>query len=269
LINNHPLLVSIGINHTTAPLEIREKMYIDKEKIPLALDKFKNILSECMIVSTCNRTELYGIGGKEILNLELLKDLLIEFNNSHSAVTKKHFYEFVLSGACTHLFHVTTSIDSMVVGDSQVMHQIKEAYQIASENGSTGKVLNQLVQKALHTAKRVKSETSLFEGAFSISYAAIELATKIFGDLKDKKVLVIGAGETAELTVNGLIKKNVEKIYFKPEYENAYKLIESPIKLEVNSEVIHFETSRKLNEIDIIISSTGSADYINYDDSAK
>ncbi|HEY3251893.1 MAG TPA: glutamyl-tRNA reductase [Ignavibacteria bacterium] len=272
-INNHPLLISIGINHTTAPLEIREKMFIDKERIPLILDKFKGLLSECMIVSTCNRTELYGIGNKGSVNLESLKDLLIGFNNAHSFVTKKHFYEYILSGACRHLFHVTTSVDSMVVGDSQVMHQIKESYQIANENGSTGKVLNQLVQKALHASKRVKSETKLFEGAFSVSYAAIELATKIFGDLKDKKVLVIGAGETAELTIQGLIKKNVDKIYITNRtIENAHKLIESLKKYsKFNGEVIPFENfNEKLSEIDIIISSTGASNYIiNYDEFRK
>lgn len=272
-INNHPFLVSIGINHTTAPLEIREKMYIDKERIPSVLNKFKNILSECMIVSTCNRTELYGICRKETLNADLLKDLLIEYNGAQKVVAKKHFYEYMLSSACRHLFHVTASVDSMVVGDSQIMHQIKESYQLASENGSTGKVLNQLVQKALHTSKRVKSETTLFEGAFSISYAAIELATKIFGELKEKKVLVIGAGETAELTLNGLIKKNVDKIYITNRTaENAYKLIESLNKnSKINGEVIPFDTFKeKLNQIDIIISSTGSANYIiNYDEFSK
>lgn len=273
LIHNHSQLFSVGINHSTAQLEVREKMFIDSSRIPQLLDKFKDRLAECMIVSTCNRTELYGVSKEDEIDLSSIEQLLIDFNGASPAVNEKHFYRYILSGACKHLFKVASSIDSMVVGDPQIMHQIKDSYQLAADNGSTGKVLNQLVQKALHAAKRVKSETKLFEGAFSISYAAVELATKIFGELRDKKVLVVGAGETAELTLEGLLKKDVHKIFITNRTsENAYKLIENlKKKNEFYAEVLPFEKFKEsLGDIDIIISSTGSNEYIiTYDEYKK
>jgi glutamyl-tRNA reductase len=156
------------------------------------------------------------------------------------------------------------------LGDSQIMHQIKKSYQIASDNGSTGKVLNQMVQKAFHAAKRVKSETGLFEGAFSISYAAVELATKIFGELKDMTALVIGAGKTAELTIENLLKKNIKKVYITNRTKsNAESLLSGLNEYgSFDGEVLEYsEFKQKLSAMDIIISSTGATDYIlKYDE---
>lgn len=268
--NNHPLLFSIGINHKTAPLEVREKMAISEVKLPEVLNRFKSDLAECLIVSTCNRTELYGVTNGNGLDSDYIKQRLIDFNGAFDTVKKEHFYEFILGSATDQIFNVATSIDSMVVGDSQIMHQIKKSYQIASENGSTGKVLNQMVQKALHAAKRVKSETGLFEGAFSISYAAVELATKIFGELNDMTALVIGAGETAELTIESLLKKNIKKVYItnrtKANAESLLNRLKEHGKFD--SEVLDYcNFKEKLSTIDIIISSTGSSEYIlKYDE---
>lgn len=268
--HNHPLLFSVGINHHTAPLEVREKMSICDERLPEILNMFKNDLSECMIVSTCNRTELYGVTNGSGLDFENIKQMMIDINGAYEYVKKEHFFELVLGTAAKQIFNVASSIDSMIVGDSQVMHQIKKSYQIASDNGSTGKVLNQMVQKSLHAAKKVKSETALFEGAFSISYAAVELATKIFGGLKDMTALVIGAGETAELTIENLLKKNIKKVYITNRTRSNADNLLSRLKLHgaINGEVLEYnEFKQKLSAIDIMITSTGASDYIlKYDE---
>ena len=268
--NNHPLLFSIGINHKTAPLEIREKMVVSDERLPLLLDKFKGILDECMVISTCNRTELYGVTNGSGLDSDMIKQMMIDFNNVSAYVGIEHFYEHLLGRAADQLFKVTSSIDSMVVGDSQVMSQVKRSYSIAFENSSTKKIINQLVQKALHAAKRVKSETRLFEGAFSISYASIELAAKIFGQLNDKTALVIGAGETAELTVDNLIKKRIKKVYVTNRTNSNAENLLAKFKNygKFAGEVLNFESFKeKLDEVDIIISSTGANSYVlNYDE---
>lgn len=268
--HNHPILFSIGINHKTAPLETREKMALSEERLPEALNRFKNDLAECMIVSTCNRTELYGVTNGSGLDSDYIKQLMIDLNGAHEIVKKEHFFELILGSAARQIFNVASSIDSMVVGDTQVMHQIKRSYQIASDNGCTGKVLNQLVQKSLHAAKKVKSETGLFEGAFSISYAAVELATKIFGDLKDMTALVTGAGETAELTIESLLKKNIKKVYIANRTRSNAEGLLSRLKEHgpVDGEVLEFaDFKQKLSEVDILISSTGANEYIlRYDE---
>ncbi len=268
--HNHPLLFSIGINHRTAPLEVREKMSISEERIPEILKLLKLYLAECMIVSTCNRTELYGVTNGSGLDSDYIKQLMININDAHNTVKKDHFYEFILGSAADQIFKVATSIDSMVVGDSQVMHQLKRSYRIASDCGSTGKVLNQMVQKALHAAKRAKSETGLFKGAFSISYAAVELATKIFGDLHSMTALVIGAGETAELTIESLLKKNIKKVFVTNRTKTNAESLISRLKEHgsFDGEVLDYsEFKNKLDKVDIIISSTGASDYIlKYDE---
>ncbi len=267
---NHPVLFSVGVNHKTAPLEIREKMALSEEALPGALNRFKGELAECMIVSTCNRTELYGVTNGSGLDSDSIKQTMIDINGAHGIVKKEHFYELVLGGAAEQIFNVASSIDSMVVGDTQVMHQVKRSYQIASDNGSAGKVLNQMIQKSLHAAKKVKSQTGLFEGAFSISYAAVELATKIFGDLKDMTALVTGAGETAELTIESLLKKNIKKVYIANRTTSHAEDLLSRLKGkgDVNGEVIEFSGfKQKISEIDIMISSTGASEYIlKYDE---
>jgi len=257
-----PLIFVIGMNHKTAPLEVREKMYLRQEQIPAYLNRFKDILSECMVVSTCNRFELYGVSSMDVSVIEQVKGGLAD---DSQFLPEKYFYDFILCGAVAHLFRVASSVDSMVIGDSQILSQVKDAYRIAVENGSAGKVLNQLVQKALHTAKKCKTETPLFEGAFSISYAAVELATKIFGELSAKKALVIGAGKTSELTVHNLIKKNISQVFVTNRTrENADRLVETlRQRFQINAAAVDYENFKEdLNKVDIVISSTGSENYI-------
>jgi glutamyl-tRNA reductase len=266
------IIFSVGVNHHTAPLEIREKVYLSEEETVLLLNQFKEYLSECMIVSTCNRTEVYGVPLNGKLDLELYKNILLNFKAGDGSVNKNQLYNLVSTSAADHLFKVASSMDSMILGDSQIMHQLKEAYQIAQKNQSIGKVLNKLCQTALHVGKRTKSETALYEGAVSISYAAVELAQKIFGDLTDKTILILGAGETAELTAESLIKKRAKKIYISnrtvTNAEELFKKLSAMSKLD--GEVLEYENYKnRLNEFDIIISSTASSSFILYYDDFK
>jgi glutamyl-tRNA reductase len=270
-IDNEGLKVfSIGINHHTAHLELREKMFLSGEETIELLNIYKKHLDECFILSTCNRTEIYGVPVNTEFNINLYKDVFLKFKSADTAVNANHLYDSTGEDAVTHLFCVSSGVDSLVIGDSQILHQVKEAYGTAQKNGSAGKVLNKLCQAALHTGKRAKTETALHEGAVSISYAAVELATKIFGELKEKTVLVIGAGETASLTIESLIKKNVEKIFItnrtKEKAEELFRHHNKSGRLKGN--VIEFsDFKKKLNEFDIIITSTAAPGYIlNNDD---
>jgi glutamyl-tRNA reductase len=249
---------------------VREKIFLSEEEIIGFSERLKNSLEEFMLLSTCNRTELYGVLADEDEGLDRYKDLLLTYRETHGLVRKEHIYEMRSSEAADHLFKVASSVDSMVVGDSQILHQLKEAYQLAQSNGTIGKVLNKLCQKALQVGKRTKTETSIYEGAVSVSFAAVELAVKIFGELHDKSILLLGAGETAELTAESILKKRVRKITVANRTkENAVTLLEKLSEFIRNeSEVLDFdEVKSKLNNFDIIISSTSSPEFIlSYED---
>ena len=264
------IIFSVGVNHHTAPIEVREKIFLSGQEISELLEIYKQYLSECLIVSTCNRTEIYGVPSNGKLDLELYKDVLINYKSNVKDVNKNQMYELVSASAADHLFRVASSVDSMVVGDSQIYHQVKEAYQIAQKNQSLGKILNKLCQTALHVGKRTKTETTIFEGAVSISYAAVELAMKIFGDIKDKTILILGAGETAELTAESLIKKKAKKIYISNRTRTKAEELLNKLKgfSKFDGEVIDFDNfKQRFNEFDVVISSTSATNFIiNYDD---
>lgn len=259
------MLFAFGVNHKTAPIEVREKLYVRDEEIPELLRLLKETLSECVILSTCNRTEIYGVCDSANIDLDYYKNLVTNFKNAGDIVEKEHFFTFISCAACQQLFRVATSVDSKIIGDTQILQQLRNAYFIATENRSTGKILNQLTQRAFKVGKKTYTETSIHKGAVSISLAAVELAFETFGSLKDKSILIVGAGETAKLTAECLIKKQVGKIYITNRTrENADDLLASLHKNFVfESKVIEFTNFKNhLDKTDIVISSTGSPDYI-------
>ncbi|HMK39733.1 MAG TPA: glutamyl-tRNA reductase, partial [Bacteroidota bacterium] len=168
---------SIGISHRTAALEVREKMWLsdDEIKATLPLLKERHHFAECVLVSTCNRTELYGIAGGETVDDAALTRFLIESKGAGGAVGEEHFVSAHAGGAITHLFRVASGVESMVIGDVQILGQIKDGFNLARESGTMGPVMNRLMQSTLHVGKRVRTETSIAEGAVSVSYAAVEL----------------------------------------------------------------------------------------------
>jgi glutamyl-tRNA reductase len=262
-------LLSIGISHNTASLDVREKIWMSADETKAVLSQLKGkYFSEAMLVSTCNRTELYGITpGTQVDDAEL-KQFLIGFKAAGESVKPEHFYGNFSGGAISHLFKVAAGVDSMVIGDIQILNQVKEAFNLSTEIGAMGPVMNRLMQATLHVGKRVRTETAICEGAVSVSYAAVELASKIFADLSKKSALLIGAGETGELTMKHLIGKGIGKVLVANRTRTkAEALVAS---LGVNGGVVEYEHLQDaLRTVDIVITSVNSPTYIVKPEHAK
>ncbi len=260
-----PILFAFGVNHKTASIQVREKIYVRDDEVFELLEKLKETLSECMILSTCNRTEIYGVHPTGEVDFDFYKNLLIDFKNASDIVGKTDFFSFVSCAACQQLFHVATSVDSKIIGDTQILQQLRRSYLTAKNGNYTDKILNQLLQRSLKIGKQTYTQTAIHKGAVSISLAAVDLALKTYGTLHDKNILIIGAGETARLTAECLLKLNVGKISVTNRTkENAGDfLAELHKSFNFESEVVDFDSFREnLNETDIVISSTSSPECI-------
>ena len=261
-------LFAFGINHRTAPVEVREKLYLPPGEIASLLAEVNKTLPECVILSTCNRTEFYGVSSAGHVDPAFYKDLLIDFKNARGLVRDDHFFTLISCGACQQLFRVATSIDSKVVGDSQILKQLRDAYRLAGESATTGKVLNQLVQRAFKIGKKTFTETAIHHGAVSASLAAVELARETFGSLRERSVLIIGSGETARLTAEALVNKRVGKIFITNRTRSSAEGLSDELQknFAFDSEVVDFETfTDLLARVDIVITSTGSEEPIIYE----
>ncbi len=265
-------LFAFGINHRTAPVEIREKLHLRDDEIASFLGELKGSLSECLVLSTCNRTEIYGVTGSRHIDLNYFKNLLVNFKDAHDLVRDEHFFAMISCAASQQLFNVATSIDSRVIGDSQILRQLRSAYEIARENGYTGKILNQLIQRAFKLGKTTYTETSIHSGAVSVSLAAVELGVETFGSMRDRTAMVIGAGEMAKFTSEALANKRIGKILVTNRTRaNAEAMIASlHTEKPVECEVVDFDKFKeRLSEVDVVISSTGSEEPILYADDLK
>jgi len=254
-------LILIGLNHKTAPIEIRECFAFSDEdaRTALALLCADPAIEEAVLLSTCNRVELILVTGRNANAIEKAKQFLARTKQ----VPLEHFdaslYIHRGEAAARHLFRVAASLDSMVLGEPQILGQVKAAYRMATELRSSGVILNRLLHRTFFVAKRIRTETGIGDHAVSISYAAVELARKIFGDLEGKKVLLIGAGEMAELAVEHLIHNRTGSVFV------ANRTFERGMELadRYHGTAIHLEEIvPHLQKVDIIISSTGSQDYI-------
>lgn len=252
-------ILIVGLSHKTAPVEVREKISFSEEALDDGLKtlvEYPNI-SEALIVSTCNRVEIYSSAPKK--NIEKARDDIAEFISQYHEVPREQLdpHLYVLSGeeAVKHIFRVSSSLDSMVVGEPQILGQVKDAYTCAAHVQATGNVLNRLLHKAFSVAKRVRTETRIATSAVSISFAAVELAKKIFGELDGKTVMLIGAGEMAELSAKHLLNNGVAHIMVANRtFERAKALAE-----EFDGSAIHFDDLEQQMELaDIVISSTGA-----------
>jgi glutamyl-tRNA reductase len=208
-------LVLVGINHTTAPIEVRERLAIPAERLADATRTLaqQQGVREGMILSTCNRVEFVMIRdrGQSTDDAGLLRFLREYFAVSEATITP-HLYEFCGREAVRHLFRVASSLDSMVVGEPQILGQVKESYAVARQVGAVSSTLDPLLQRAFSVAKRVRSETQVGSSSVSIASVAVDLARKIFGNLRGKTVLIVGAGKMAELAARHLIQQGVTLI---------------------------------------------------------
>lgn len=248
-------IVLLGVNHKTTPLAVREKMALagGYDEPLLALGRLEE-LNEYYLLSTCNRVEvLFTCRDVEAATNSVI-DLL--FGTSlNSEEVERYMYRYLNSDAVEHLFLVASSLDSMIVGEAQILGQLKEAYRHASKHSSSGYVLNKLLHKSFSVAKRVRTETRIGASAVSISYAAVELARKIFGEIKGKRVLLVGAGEMAELAAEHLVGQGVaEVVVANRTLKRAVTLARCFSGRAVSLE----ELVDQLQEVDIIISSTGA-----------
>ena len=259
-------LALIGINHRTALLDVREKLWFSDAELPPALAQVKNqFFTECFIVSTCNRTELYGIldaqkfsGGDNSI-IDRASDALVALKSASQIVLPQHLYKLRGCKAVAHLFKVASGIDSMVIGDIQILNQIKSHYNVASAERTVGVFLNRLVQTALRVGKRARTETTICEGAVSVSYAAVELAGKIFSNLTEKKVLLIGAGETGELAAKNLVGRGVASLSI----ANRTRAKAEELVGVLGGTVAEFDQlEASLRDVDVVITSVSSPQYI-------
>ena len=260
---NQSILFAIGINHKTAPVEFRERIYVQDVEIPALLAELRKTLDEAVVISTCNRIEIYGVTTRTDLELDFYKDLVIDFKNAREYVSREDFFGLISCAACQQLFRVTTSLDSKIVGDMQILGQVRDAFQLAEQNKSTGKLLNQMFQRSFKIGKQVRTETNLHKGAVSISSAAVELALNELGTLSDKKVLLIGAGAMARLSAEYLLKKSVGKIFITNRTRARADALLENLRTEseggFDGETIDFaEFKNRLNEFDLVISSTSA-----------
>jgi len=261
-------IVLLGLNHKTAPVELRENLAFSKDETSAALKAFQEspAISEAILISTCNRVEILMATEDKSNAMDAVKLLLSEFKKIPVTEFENALYIHDGDDAVRHIFRVASSLDSMVVGEPQILGQIKDAYQTATLKKTSGVLLNKLLHRTFFVAKRVRSETGIGDYAVSISYAAIELGRKIFGTLEGKKVLLIGAGEMAELAVEHLIRNRTGDVFI------ANRTFERGVKLanKFKGKAVRFEEIADcLQLVDIIISSTGSPNYVVTRDQVK
>lgn len=250
-----------GLSHRTAPVEVREKLALPAPSLPAALTELNHQtgVQESLILSTCNRVEL-ALTLDDSANLNDALGQFLEKQSSLSLSTlDPYLYKLEGRDAVRHLFRVASSLDSMVVGEPQILGQLKDAYSLAKEMGTVSSELDQLVTRAFHVAKRVRSETEIGESAVSVSYAAVELAREIFGNLAGSKVMLIGAGKMSELAARHLRNVGAKQIYVTNRtYDRAVDLARI-----FDGWIVDFAEFRQtLPSIDIVITSTGSREPI-------
>ena len=238
-------LTVIGLNHRTAPIEVREKFSLSKEAIRQKLCALD--CDEAVLLSTCNRTELYAP-----TDIERLKRIFFEGAD-------EFLYTFEGAECIRHLFEVSSSLDSLVVGEGQILSQVKEAYSIAKGVGATGTVLNTLFNRAIAVGKKVRTETRIACNSVSVSYAAVKLAAEKLGGLDGRTALIFGAGKMAELTAQYLLARGVKKIFV----TNRHLERAEELAAKIGGTAIAWdETERHAEAIDVIVTSTGAPHYV-------
>src|ERR671921_468383 len=256
-------IVLVGLNHKTAPVEVRERLAFSDEALAESLRALVDgeVVREGLIVSTCNRVEILASatrpGGEDAVGR--LSEFISRARSVPVELFSGHLYTHADEAAVRHVFRVASSLDSLVVGEPQVLGQVRHAYSLAVEAGTAGRVIHKLVHQAFHVAKRVRSETGIAASAVSVSYTAVELGRKIFGSLKGATVLLVGAGEMAELAAQHLSSAGATRVLVANRtYETAQRLA-----VKFGGEAVEFDALEEhLASADIVICSTGAQHYI-------
>lgn len=262
-------IVVVGLSHKTAPVEIREKLAVPESRMGEALTRLCSYqgVREGILLSTCNRVEVYAVVDEIEAGYGRIQEFLADAHLSLSSEQlTPHLYWHQGDRAINHLFRVASSLDSMIIGESQILGQIKDAFEAGLTHKSTGIILNKVVKKAISVAKRVRTETKISEMAVSVSYAAVELAKKIFSDLSEKTVLLVGAGEMAKLAARHFIASGVRHVRVTTRNpQHGLELAE-----RFGGTAVPFEQFREdMASADIVLVSTGAAHYLVSEDDVQ
>ena len=255
-------IVVLGLNHRTAPVELRELLAISDSRMGEVLARLMAYqgIKEAMYLGTCNRVEVYAVVEKGDWGFRKLEDFLVATHFSLSSEDLlPHLYRYSDDEAISHLFRVSASLDSMVVGEPQILGQVKEAYELALTHHSSGVILNKVVKKAISVGKSVRTNTRIGEYAVSVSYAAVELAKKVFSNLQQRVVLLVGAGEMGKLAAQHLVNHGVKDVLItNRNYHRAQGLAERFHGQAVPYEQLH----STLPKADIVICATGAPHFV-------
>ena len=249
-------LLCLGLNHRTAPVEVREKFAVVTSHLGTASRELTTLdsIAEGVVISTCNRTEFYFVAPNANTAFAELESHLAAKTLLPQAIAP-HFYRKEKSSVPQHLCRVVSGLDSMMLGETEIFGQVKQAYQAALDAGTTSGMLNRLFQRAFGIGKKVRTETSSQEGATSVGSVAVELAEKIFGHLGESEVMLIGAGEMSRITAQSLVSRGARSIFVaNRSHDRAIELA-----AEMGGSAVTFDDWHKvLERVDVVISSTGS-----------
>lgn len=252
-------LLGISINHHTAPVELREALFLSEDEVKNFINDAKGkIFAEGLVISTCNRTEIYGIPIDSKISSFDVQNFLLKVKPT-TKISPEHFQSFLSRESVKHIFRVATGIDSLIIGDNQIFKQVKDSFQVAEDLKFAGYFMRKVFEAAIRVGKRAISETGISEGAVTVSYAAVQLIEKIFSSLNKKSALVIGAGETGEIAAKHLKDRGIGRLTITNRtYERAEKLAES-----LRANILPFSSFKDyLHEFDIVLSATSSDNLI-------
>lgn len=251
-------IVLVGLNHRTAPVEVRERVSFTAEQSRKAAEELRSrgILQETLVLSTCNRSEIYGVPPESSHECAPgLSSFLSEFHSVGPDVLGVSLYHHYDREAVRHLFRVSAGLDSMLLGEAEILGQVREAYRYAHENGATGPVLNRLFQGALEVGKRVRSETELGTRPISVASAGVKLAERIFGKMNERSALVIGAGTISEQAVNQLRDRGIARLFIM----NRSRDRADELAIRFGGKVVGWgEWETTLKVVDVVVSSVAS-----------
>ena len=254
------LIAVAGMNHRSAPIEVRERVAFS----PCAGRKFlrrlkeAGLVSEAVLISTCNRTELYAVVEDEGARIQMLNAVADEQKIDRETL-EQGTYWLTDAEAVQHLYRVASSLDSMIVGESQILGQVREAYRAATEEQCTGQVLNRLFHTSFRVGKRIRTETGIGDSSISVPHVAVKLAEEVFGTLSGRRALVLGAGEMSELVVKHLKAKGVGDLRIANRTADRARLLAG----RVGGRAVEFDAlAAELLEVDVVVSSTGSGDWV-------
>jgi glutamyl-tRNA reductase len=255
-------ILVVGLNHDTAPIKVRERLYVPERELPKPLELLGESpeLAERMLVATCNRVEVYAVADASVANAaEAITHCLATYRGVETAFFADALYTRTAGEAVRHVFRVASSLDSMVVGEPQILGQVKAAYTVARSQEATGPILNNLMERAFHVAKRVRTETGIGSSPVSVSSVAVDLARRIFSDLSGRTVLILGAGEMAELALRHLVDDGVRSVLVANRtYDRALALAD-----QFHGRAVTFENFRQeMAGADIVISATAAPHFI-------